>query len=57
MKFYLKRLPAGRIYVSQIAPTESEEVLQELDADSWISARAMVPSDFMEHREGHGYFA
>lgn len=55
MKFYLKRLPSGRIYISQIAPTEAEDVIQEIDADKWIAARETV-SDLYEHRPGYGYF-
>ena len=57
MKFYLKKLPTGRVYISQIAPLDSEEVLQEIDAEKWIKAREEVLSMAFEQREGHGFFA
>ena len=56
MNFYLKRLPTGRIYLSQIEPTKDEEVLKVVDAEAWIKARETIPYGLYEHREGHGYF-
>lgn len=57
MKFYLKQLPNGRIYLSQITPTEKEEVLEEIDAEAWIAAREEIHPDKYVHVQGHGYFA
>lgn len=56
MKFYLKQLPNGRIYLSQITPTEKEEVLEEIDAEAWIAAREEIHPDKYVHVQGHGYF-
>lgn len=56
MRFYLKQLPSGRVYLSQIVPTKDEVVLDEIDADSWIRARERVPDQYYEQRWGHGFF-
>ena len=58
MTFYVKRLPDGRVYMSQIAPTDSEEVLSEVDADTWIAGREKLRPSGIEtyvHRFGYGY--
>lgn len=56
MNFYLKKLPSGRVYLSQIAPTKNEELIQTIDAEKWIKAREKVPSDYYKRVEGEGYF-
>lgn len=56
MRFYLKQLPSGRVYLSQIVPTKDEVVLDEIDADSWIRARERVPDQYYEQRWGYGFF-
>lgn len=56
MNFYLKKLPTGRVYLSQIEPKDSEEVLQVIDADLWIEARENI-LNFYEHRPGYGFFS
>lgn len=56
MNFYLKKTPEGRAYISQIAPKESEEVLQTIDAETWIKAREEVCAEYFKHKPGYGYF-
>ena len=59
MNFYLKKLPNGRVYLSQIEPTKHEEVLKVVDAEMWIKAREQVSK--LEHSlklfpdPGYGY--
>lgn len=55
MKFFIKKLPDGRIYLSQIPPTNSETVLKEIDAETWIKARERVNGPYYPV-EGYGYF-
>ena len=54
MNFYLKKLPTGRVYLSQIEPTEKEELLEVIDAEMWIRAREKVKTPVF-HNYGHGY--
>ena len=59
MKFYLKKLPTGRVYLSQIEPVKGEVVLKEVDADAWIYARSQIykieQSLGIAHDYGYGY--
>lgn len=56
MKFFLKQLPNGRVYLSQIKPKEEEVCLREIDADMWIKAREKVKDPEIYHNPGYGYF-
>ncbi len=55
MKFYLKKLPTGRVYLSQVTPKDSETVLQEIDAEMWIRAREKVNAPNIYHNPGYGF--
>ena len=59
MNFYLKKLPNGRVYLSQIEPKKDEEVLKVVDAEMWIKAREQVvkleASLGIAHDYGYGY--
>lgn len=57
MKFYLKKLANGRVFLSQIEPSKDEELIKTIDADAWIAAREKaekVPDIY--HNPGYGYF-
>lgn len=59
MKFYVKRLPSGRVYLSQISPSDSEELVSEIDAEAWIAARESLRPhgiETFEHSPEHGYY-
>jgi hypothetical protein len=59
MKFYLKQLPNGRVYLSQIEPKKEEGVIKVIDADEWIKAREIVHKKESElgivPNPGYGY--
>jgi hypothetical protein len=59
MNFYLKQLPTGRIYLSQIEPTASEVLIEVIDAEHWIAARETTQPHGLErfpHRYGYGFY-
>lgn len=57
--FYLKKTARGRVYLSQIAPSSSEELLEEIDAEHWIAAREtqVIQGTFekFDRKEGYGF--
>ena len=58
MNFYVKQLPSGRVYLSQIEPTESEVVLEVIDAETWLDARfKTAPNGFEKYtpRKDYGF--
>ncbi len=59
MIFYLKGLIGGRVVLSPVPPTPSEDLIQEIEAKHWVAAREQTRvSDFelYAHRHGYGYF-
>ena len=39
MIFYLKGLIGGRVVLSPVPPTPSEDLIQEIEAKHWVAAR------------------
>jgi len=57
MKFYLKEVPPlGRLVLDRMEPVKGENLIQTIEAPSWLEARKKLPSDFYRRKYGYGYF-
>jgi len=58
MLFYVKKLSTGRVYLSQEEPTKEEDVLETVEAETWLAAREkLAPNGFEKYtpRPGYGF--
>ena len=45
----------GRVVLTDDAPKAGEELLQEINASTWLQARAKVKMHLVVHNPGYGY--